>query len=207
MAIMIDKGGDFTKIEPSKVGAHHGVCCEVSDRGIMDTKFGQKRKICLVFQVAERIEGTGNPDIDGRRKEIRRYYNATTGQGSDLRRDLESWRGEPLSDADFNDNGQFDVEKVTGVQATIIVTGWTEPDEKQRQYPILGAVLPPDDFAAVKRLGHKLEGANDLEPEGYIPIDERQGNADFPPHDDAGAASAAGAATAAGKAGAKKPPF
>lgn len=195
MSLMISKGSGALVIPPAAIGEHNAVCCEVYDRGMQDTKFGKKRQIWIVWQVEERIEGTGNPDFDGKRKEIRRLYNWTLGEDSNLLNDLESWRGEAFTDDDYDENDQFDITKVEGAQATLKIAEWSKPDKNGRQYanlPKIGGVLPANYL--------KTLPPNTMEAEDYVLLDQRQ-NTDFPPSDEQG--SAAGGTQAQTKAGGK----
>lgn len=179
MSLMVAKGND-TKIDPPKIGAHHAVCCEVYDRGIMKTDFGPKRKVWLVFRVNEIIEGTDS-EFDGKYKEVRVNCNLALGPRTTLRKHLESWRGEPLSDDDFDENGQFDLLKLEGVQATLVVGSWSDPDDNDRQWANDINILPPEDSTV------QLSGSNEMDTTDYLPIDERKKRAtDFPPPDEPG---------------------
>ena len=195
----IPTGGDFVPIDPPKVGAHHGICCEVHYEGIKDTKFGKKRKIALIFWVNEKIEGTDS-EFDGKWKEIRIFYNWSLSPNSRLRGDLESWRGDPITDDDLDEQGRFDIKKCEGAPATVIVGSWSEPNEKGRQYANDVTLLPADSDKV------KLDGLNEMTTDGYVPVDERVKEAtDFPPKDDAGSK---GSGQKSGSKGGKKPaPF
>lgn len=199
-ALMIPKSGDFVAIDPPAKGAHHAICCEVYDRGMVEDKFGgtgTKHKIWLVFRVNELIEGTDS-EFDGKWKEVRISRNWALGPKSWLRQLLESWRGEPLTDDDF-ENGGFNIRKVEGVQATIVVGSWSDPDENGRQWAndvsVLPAVYEPAD---AKRLKINIAGVNEMTCDGYVTIDERKKETtDFPPKEVSKSAAASSS---------KKPP-
>lgn len=160
--IVKGSGSDFPNIPPAKLGAHNAVLCEVYDRGqVQDKSFGGKsgtrHKAWLIFQVEELITGTGG-DFDGKRKEVRITFNVgTLDPRSTIRQVLESWRGGPLSQEEVDDG--FDVEKLVGVPALIIVGTHSKPDANGRCYANVSGVNPPE---------------KQLEIVGYVPIDERK---------------------------------
>lgn len=183
--LMIPKSdvGDFVPIEPAAIGAHHGVCCEVYDRGLIENKKYHKmeHRLWFVFRVNEKIEGTDS-EFDGKWKEVRINVNAKMNPKTRLWGMLEEWRGTPLTDDDFEADGQFNAKRCEGGPATIIIGSWSEPDEKGRQWPndvkVLPPVYEPED---AKRLRIKIDGINEMSCDGYVTIDERKKEStDFP---------------------------
>jgi|GEM_PF-6639508 len=204
MALNVPQGGpsEYAKIPPPKVGAHHAVCAEVFDRGLVKTENGDQRKIWLVFQVQELIQDSGT-DLDGKRKEVRISANLRKlNPRTKLRQILESWRGEELTDDDFDENGNFDLEKVVGVPATVVVGSWSDPDENGRRYPNDCNVLPPDDPSV------QLVGNNEMEVLDYVTIDERKKQStDFPPKDGSAPAPSGSSKSSSGGKAKRPAPF
>jgi len=200
MPILVGQGTDYAKIPPPKIGPHHAVCAEVYDRGICDTDFGKKHKIWIIFQVDEITEGS-DTERDGTHKEVWVGCNLALGPRTTLRKHLESWRGEPLEEDDFDENHQFDLEKLIGIQATINIGSWSEPNENGQRYPNDINILPPNDPSV------QLVGENEMEITAYVPLDERKKqNTDFPPAGEA--AKPAAGKSSGGKPKDKKPdPF
>jgi hypothetical protein len=75
---------DIPNIPPASLGMHRAVCCQVVDRGLVNTQYGTKHKGWFIFQVEELIEGTDS-DFDGKRKEVRIGFNNTLARRSTLR--------------------------------------------------------------------------------------------------------------------------
>ena len=94
--------------EPAPPGLHEAVCVDVVDLGMVDGKFGPKRKLKLVWQLKMRNK-------QGEPYQVRQSYTQSLFDGSNLRRDLESWRGRSFTDAERKN---FDVEKLIGVRLT-----------------------------------------------------------------------------------------
>lgn len=203
MSLMVGKGTDYAKIPPPKIGPHHAVCAEVFDRGIVKTDYGNKRKIWIIFQVDEITEDSGT-DRDGTHKEVWVNANLALGPRTTLRQVLESWRGSPLEDEDFDEDGNFDLEKLVGGQATIVVGSWSEPNENGTRYPNDVTVLPAEDPSVMFPSG---SSTNEMEVTGYVPMEERKKrNTDFPPQEETPASKPAGSSNSGGKT--KKPaPF
>lgn len=97
--------------EPAPPGLHEAVCVDVVDLGMVDGKFGPKRKLKLVWQLKMRNK-LGEPF------QARASYTQSLYEGSNLRRDLESWRGRAFTDAERK---AFDVEKLIGVNCQISI--------------------------------------------------------------------------------------
>lgn len=201
MSIKVGKGSnnEYALIPPPKVGAHHSVCAEVFDRGVIETEHGPKPKVWIIFQVQETTEDSGT-DRDGTHKEVWVGCNLVKlGPKTTLRKHLESWRGEPLEDDDFDEDGNFDLEKVEGVQATIVIGSWSAPNEDGRRYPNDITVLPPNDPSV------KLDGENTMEVTDYVPVAQRkkaeEGSATPAP------AAASSGSKSGGKSAKKPAPF
>ncbi len=100
--------GDF---EPAPIGMHHAVCVDVVNLGLCDTKFGKKKQLKIVWQTKDR-------GSKGERYQIRRTYTQSLNEKSNLRHDLETWRGRPFSRQELS---EFDVEKLLGANCQIQV--------------------------------------------------------------------------------------
>jgi len=74
-------------------GLFPAVCSRADDLGTQETNFGSKHQIDLYF-----IVETGEPPV---RYEIRRRYTLSLHEKSNLRRDLESWRGARFTDEEL----------------------------------------------------------------------------------------------------------
>lgn len=101
--------GSGTKFAPAPAGSHAAVCCDVVDLGIVETTYqGQtKRKhmVRLSWQIDE-------PRDDGKPFMVSKRYTLSLREKAGLRKDLESWRGRPFTEAEL---AKFDVEILLGV--------------------------------------------------------------------------------------------
>lgn len=116
--------------EPAPAGLHPAVCVDAVDLGLQETPFGTKHKVKLVWQTAQKNK-LGEPF------QIRQVYTASLAEGSNLRRDLESWRGRPFTSAELK---QFDLERLIAVNCQLSVTHATS--KKGRTFAKVTAVVP-----------------------------------------------------------------
>ena len=130
-------GGDFT---PAPEGTHFGVCDMVVDMGQQKTTFQGvetiKHQIYIRWAIpAERIKWK---DADGNEQEgpvvIGKTYTASLSEKSNLRKDLQSWRGRAFSAEELK---KFDVSRLLGVSATISIT---HNEKDGRTYANVGAI-------------------------------------------------------------------
>lgn len=139
MALIIKE--NEAHFEPAPPGLHSAVCVDVVDLGLVDGKFGPKRKLKLIWQTKARNK-------QGERFQIRASYTQSLAEGANLRRDLESWRGRSFTP---EERKAFDVERLIGVNCQINVKH--NVSKEGRTYANATAVLP-----AAK--GEKLEPEN-----------------------------------------------
>jgi hypothetical protein len=85
------------------------VCCDVVDKGVMDTGFGPKHKIDVRWQAEEKMP-SGKPYL------IVKRYTLSLNEKATLRKDLESWRGKAFTQDELEG---FDVEKLIGANALL----------------------------------------------------------------------------------------
>lgn len=120
-------GKEFT---PAPIGAHQAVCVDVIDKGLMDTPWGQKRKIDIRWQISEDMEN-GKPFL------VTKRYTASLNEKANLRKDLESWRGKAFTEAELE---EFDVDVLIGVNCLVNVIHNTDP--KGRVWANVQTVTP-----------------------------------------------------------------
>jgi len=96
-------GGDFEKCP---AGNHLAVCYCVVDLGTQETNYGVKHQIWIGWETASELMTDGRPFTVGK------TYTLSSHEKSNLRNDLESWRGRPFSEDDF---GEFEIGNVIGV--------------------------------------------------------------------------------------------
>ena len=76
------------------------VCVDVVDLRQVQTKYGVKHQIKLVFETAEM-------KANGYRRSASRTYNISYYEKANLRKDLERWRGKPLSCTELSKGVRF----------------------------------------------------------------------------------------------------
>lgn len=108
-----ESGGSFEKCPE---GNHVAVCCEIIDMGTQYSEaYGKhQRKIWLGWEITSELRDDGTPHRIGK------SYTLSSNEKSNLRKDLESWRGVKFTDADFGPGG-FEIKKVLGVGCMINV--------------------------------------------------------------------------------------
>ena len=111
-------------------GLHHGVCVDAVDLGELDTPFGRKRKLSLIWELKE-------TDDDGSHYIVGKRYTWSLNEKSNLRKDLERWRGGKFSLEQLQ--GGIDLEEFIGVNATLFITH-NVTDE--RTYANVESILP-----------------------------------------------------------------
>jgi len=113
MGVKVSAGKSFT---PAPAGVHQAVCCDVVDLGLVEVEWqGQKNTkpmVRLVWQIAESEPETGKPYL------IAKRYGASLHKKATLRKDLQSWRGRPFTEAELK---EFDLDNVIGAGALLNV--------------------------------------------------------------------------------------
>ena len=117
---------------PCPEGLHHAVCVDVIDLGVLQTTWGDKHKVRIVWQVEEENTDTG------RRFDVRKHYNLSLHTKATLRKDLESWRGRTFSETEL---GGFDLEQLIGANGQVQVV--QDITDESKVYANVQAVVPP----------------------------------------------------------------
>jgi len=122
MAIVASRGGSY---RPATEGSHDAVFCDVEDLGIVETQYGKKHQVRIVWQLAAKME-------DGRPFTIGRRYGLSLHEKAALFKDLKSYakKAPPQN---------LDLETLIGKPCQILVTH-TERDGST--YANVQAVLP-----------------------------------------------------------------
>jgi hypothetical protein len=128
------------------------VCVDVQNLGLVQSAWGTKHKVRIVWQL-DAID-----EVHGRRYDVARLYTLSLHERAALRKDLESWRGKKFTDIELD--GGFDLEKLLGVNAQVQVS--QEIADDGTTYSNVTAVLPP------------RKGAPKLVPLDYVRAKDRQ---------------------------------
>lgn len=138
-------------------GLWPAVCVDVVELGLVETAWGKKERVRLVWQIEEQNPDTNKPH------EIRRDFGLSLSEKSHLRPFLEAWRGKKFLKEELDG---FDLEKLLGVNCQIqIIQNITE---EGRIYSNVQAVVPA------------AKGTPKLRPADYVRVKDRakeQGNA------------------------------
>lgn len=99
------------QFELPPAGTHLAACYRIIDLGTQESSYNgqakRQHKILISWELPdERM-------TDGRPFTISQRYTWSAHEKSALRRDLESWRGVPFTDADFGPGG-FDIKNILG---------------------------------------------------------------------------------------------
>ena len=156
MPILVGQG-ESKEYPACPEGLHHAVCVDVVDLGIVETKFGKKHKLDIVWQVVP-MDDDGGPMLnpDGARYQVRNRYTASLHKKSMLHQNLHSWRGKPFTEDELK---EFDVEKLIGANCQIQVIH-SAPREDGKVYGNLQAIV-------------QYKGKEKLEPLDYVRVKDR----------------------------------
>jgi len=143
-----DTSGDkFPKLPLPEAGTTQAVCCAVWDLGLQLSSFKNEdgsdkyqHKIIVAWEIAEKINAPES-EYHGKPYMLNKKYTLSLGEKSNLRKDLESWRGKPFTEAELK-NG-FDIENLYGINCLIGIKH--EPDKNNASivYANVTAILPP----------------------------------------------------------------
>ena len=124
--------------EPIAEGTHTAVCDRIIDLGrqVGSEEYGGKisPKVYIGWLVTDEMDENMNP----KEKCIGRIYTASLDKKSNLRKDLEAWRGKPFSDEELQD---FDLDNVLGTGCMLNVVHVQKNDKPREQ--INGIVALP----------------------------------------------------------------
>lgn len=142
-----DSRRDWT---PAPEGLHQGVCVDVVDLGLVQTQWGEKHKVRIIWQLEHE-----NPDTQ-KRFEVRRDFGLSLSEKSHLRPTLEAWRGRKFTKEELDG---FDLEKLLGANCQVqVVHNITEDGNT---YANIQAIVP---------LG---KGMVKLSPMEYVRVKDR----------------------------------
>jgi hypothetical protein len=112
MIVAKKSGGDF---EVAPAGSHSAVCVDVIDLGVLSVTFGgqtkAQHKVKVVWQIDEARR-------DGKPHQVSQRYTLSLHEKASLRKDLESWRGKPFTEAE---SSGFDLETLIGIPCMLSV--------------------------------------------------------------------------------------
>jgi hypothetical protein len=113
-------------------GIYNAVCVDVVDIGTVETPWGPKEKISIMFELDAEDE-KGNRFIVGKR------YTKSLNEKSNLRQDIETWRNRNFRNADLQDG--YDLESLIGVSCIIFIS---HNETEKRTYANVKSIMPPE---------------------------------------------------------------
>lgn len=112
-------------------GTFQAKCYTIADIGSQPNKFkgGElKSELVIIWELSESMD-------DGRPYAISQTYTASLGEKSNIRRDLEAWRGRPFTDEELRG---FSLKKVIGKDCFLSVI---HEERNGRMYSKVGSVI------------------------------------------------------------------
>lgn len=151
-------------------GPFSAVCVDVVDMQQVPTQYGPKDKVRIVFETDQ----TMPEDDHGRTRPfiISAFFTATIGEKSNLRKFLKQWRGVDFTKEELSG---FDLEKLVGVNARIVVT---QVQEGPEVYSNITAIMRGDPTKRMKASGFYTR-VRDRQKDGK-PATQPQDKADSP---------------------------
>lgn len=125
--------------KPCPAGLHVGRCCDVVDKGIVETTYGPKHLVELRFQVI----------ADGLRYIVRRSFNASLHEKATLRRELVNCGA--LADVVNSGN---DLEVLIGRAVTLNIVHQVDAKDAAKTWANVTAILPGLDDQAPPVVGY-----------------------------------------------------
>lgn len=114
---------DNGTFELAPEGNHLAICYMVVDVGTQPGYEGRlQRKVYIGWELC------GEVMEDGRPFSVRKPYTLSASRRSNLRRDLEAWRGRSFDPSEFGDDG-FNLKDLLGVAAMVNVTHVTRGEK------------------------------------------------------------------------------
>ena len=140
---------DFT---PLNKGIHLAICNSVVDIGLQETPWGIKEKIWLGFEVpAERIQYTKDGEEIDAPQSIWKPYTKNLHKKSNLRNDLEAWRGKKFTKEEL---AGFDMTNLVGKPCQLIVVHNESDDRTYANIKSIveiqqGMEIPPQELPSI----------------------------------------------------------
>jgi hypothetical protein len=107
--MIISEKSNYT---PAPEGMHNAVCVDIVDLGLVDSQWGKKPCIRLVWELPEVLMEDGRPFL------VFNRYNPSLNEKANLRKHLQSWRGRPFTSDELKG---FDLESIIGKNCQILI--------------------------------------------------------------------------------------
>jgi|TARA_R110000823_G_scaffold155795_2_gene286500 hypothetical protein len=126
---LISKTGASEDFKLVTEGTHLARCYLMVDIGLQETPYGDKEKVVLGWEIPEQLTDDGRPLI------IYSTYTNSMHEKSNLRRDIESWRGKKLTE---DESRAFDLRAVLGHPCQLSIV---HNENNNRMYANVQAVI------------------------------------------------------------------
>lgn len=113
-------------------GLFNAVCVDAVALGTIETPWGPKEKVSLIFE----LDAT---DENGDRYVVGKRYTQSLNEKANLRKDLERWRNKKFTPQELK--GGFDLETLIGVSCIVFIS---HNETDKRTYANIDSILPPE---------------------------------------------------------------
>lgn len=103
---------DKSNFTPAPEGVHNAICVDIVDMGEVDTQWGKKPRIRIVWELPEALMEDDRPFL------VSSFYTPSLNEKSTLRKHLQSWRGRPFTSDELKG---FDLENILGKCCQIFI--------------------------------------------------------------------------------------
>lgn len=124
---------DESNYEKAPTGNHLAICYRVVDLGTQKTNFGDKRQMMFSWELCDEKNSEGEPHTVNSQ-----WMTITGNEKGKMRLMLESWRGRPFSEKDFD---VFTIESVLGKPCMLNVTHKINL-AKNKEYVEVASIAP-----------------------------------------------------------------
>ena len=111
-------------------GLHTAVLVDAVDLGQLETPWGSKHKVSLIFELQ-------STDEDGKHFIIGKRFTRSLNDKATLRKFLEKWRGSKYTPSELTQG--VDLENLIGMNATLFIV---HNDTEERTYANIESILP-----------------------------------------------------------------
>jgi len=113
-------------------GLHNAVLVDAVDLGQLETPWGPKHKISLIFELQSK-------DEDGKPFNVGKRFTRSLNEKASLRKFLEKWRGAKYSPSELSEG--VDLENFIGMSATLFIVH-NDSSDTERTYANIESVIP-----------------------------------------------------------------
>ncbi|MCH8549762.1 MAG: hypothetical protein LAT80_12895 [Balneolaceae bacterium] len=147
MTLIINEHIETRELAPS--GLQAAVCVDAVDIGTHETPWGEKQKVMLIFEL-EAVDSKGDRFL------LQKRYTKSLNEKSNLRKDLERWRGRPFNPRILKEG--FNLENVVGIPAMLYIE---HRETEKGIWANVDSILPAPDRPLVPSGNYKRAATTD----------------------------------------------